>query len=117
MAMNWNELARVGLSEISSERLERLFEIYDQIVGGTATYRLANNFPIDRHASQLGELRTLGILEWRFGSRISVNSKLSLRRDVLVDDPVVVVYFNPNVDEPEMSAAEPLIEAFNLAVI
>lgn len=116
--MNMEELARVSLSDITPQRLERLFEIYDQTVGGAATYRLANNFPIGYYVSQLGELNKAGgILEWRFGSRVSMDSKLVLRKNNLDEDPAVIVYFSPNVDGPEASAAESLREAFNIAVI
>ena len=116
-AMNENEFARVSLSDITPLRLERLFEIYDETVGGAATYRLAHNFPISYYMSQLEELRTSRILEWRFGSRISMDSKLFLQRTGLNEDSVVAVYFSPNVDGPETSAAESLRKAFNVAVI
>ncbi len=114
--MNWNELARVSFSEITPQRLERLFELYDQTVGGAATHRLTS-YPIDRYVSQLGEVKTMGIIKWRFGSSISRDSKLAFRRDGLSDDLVVVVYFDPNVDEPKISAAESLGKAFNIAVV
>lgn len=117
-AMNLDELARVRFSDISPDRLKRLFKIYDQTVGGTATYRLDNNFPIDYYVAQLRELNNPGgILEWRFGSSISGDSKLILKRVGLDDDFPVVVYFSPNVDKFESLDAESLGEAFNIAVI
>lgn len=93
--------ALVSLSQITPETLERIFEIYDEQVGGHAIEGL-ELYDLQYYLQQVSALagRTRDI-EWRFGSELSRKSKLALRVDGLYDegeDRQVEIYFSPNVD-------------------
>jgi len=99
-------------SDLNSEILSEIFDLYSEIVGGNPGIVPAEH--------QLKELRERGgPLEWRFGSRLSLNSKLRVNTTFAGrEEPTLSFSFFDNLanGDPREEKGQELAETFKQAV-
>jgi hypothetical protein len=89
------------LSHLTPEILDEIARIYKQTVSG----RDFQDSSLDSRTEILqvrADLSRGNATEWRFGSKLTYNSKLTIRRDSRIEDDQLVKFtFFPNLDTME----------------
>jgi len=89
----------IKLSSLTYEILRDIVNIYDSLVGGHGLKYLGES---DLEQVKSG-IRQYGLIEWRFGSRLTPNSKLWIERKSFSrrDDPWIIFCFDSNLNKHE----------------
>jgi hypothetical protein len=97
------------LRHLTDEIIVEVLQLYERVVGGYAFLREIDgkvySFQLTLKQVQEG-LRKSNVVERRFGSRLSMHSKLYLFEKYLIGDRVIYFDFYPNLDGYEKQAGE-----------
>lgn len=103
----------IALSDLSTDVMKKVVEIYEETVGktgGTEQYKEQLAFGIDREISDLKDRR---FTDLRLGSKLTVHSKLTIKPSRTKPD-AVYFSFNPNLNPQEKKGnANEMMKRFN----
>lgn len=105
------------LKHLTDEIIVEILKIYERVTGGRAFVRIGERaYPYLKCEQILEELKGSGSIERRFGSKLTMHSKLYIFEKYFVGDRVICFDFYPNlghcVRDEHKKKAEEMTEAF-----